>query len=56
MDGVLFIDHARDIDDANEKLSKYNLPAVEEDRLINEDKLEEEIQKNQTKDKEENND
>lgn len=56
LDGVLFIDHARDIDDANEKLSKYNLPAVEEDRLINEDKLEEEIQKNQTKDKEENND
>ena len=56
LDGVLFIDHARNIDDANEKLSKYNLPAVEEDRLINEDKLEEEIQKNQTKDKEENND
>ncbi len=56
LDGVLFIDHARDIDDANEKLSKYNLPAVEEDRLINEDKLEEEIQKKQTKDKEENND
>lgn len=56
LDGVLFIDHARDIDDANEKLSKYNLPAVEEDRLINEDKLEEEIQKNQTKDKKENND
>lgn len=56
LDGVLFIDHARDIDDANEKLSKYNLPAVEEDRLISEDKLEEEIQKNQTKDKEENND
>ncbi len=56
LDGILFIDHARDIDDANEKLSKYNLPAVEEDRLINEDKLEEEIQKNQTKDKEENND
>lgn len=56
LDGILFIDHARDIDDANEKLSKYNLPAVEEDRLINEDKLEDEIQKNQTKDKEENND
>lgn len=45
LDGILFIDHARDINDANEKLEKNNLPQVEQDKLIDEPKLEEEILK-----------
>ena len=43
LDGVLFIDHARNIDDANEKLAKHNLPNVEEEKLISEPELEEQI-------------
>ena len=43
LDGILFIDHARDINDANEKLTKNNLPLVEQDKLIEEKELEEEI-------------
>jgi len=49
LDGVLFIDHARDIDDANEKLAKNNLPEVEKDKLIEEPALEQEILKEATK-------
>ena len=45
LDGILFIDHARDIEDANEKLTKNNLPLVEQDKLVEEKELEEEIQK-----------
>jgi len=45
LDGKLFIDHCRNRFEANEVLKKYNLPPVEEDRLINEDFLEEEIVK-----------
>ena len=43
LDGKLFIDHCRNRFDANSVLSKYNLPSVEEDRLIDEDFLEDEI-------------
>lgn len=43
LDGTLFIDHCRNRFEANEALAKYNLPAVEDDKLINEDFLEEEI-------------
>ena len=43
LDGKLFIDHCRNRFDANNVLAKYDLPPVEEDRLINEDFLEEEI-------------
>ncbi len=45
LDGVLFIDHARNIEDANEKLAKNNLPQVEVENLISEPELEEEISK-----------
>ncbi len=45
LEGKLFIDHCRNRFEANEVLSKYNLPPVEEDKLINEDFLEEEIVK-----------
>lgn len=45
LDGKLFIDHCRNRFAANEVLKKFNLPPVEEDRLINEDFLEEEIVK-----------
>jgi peptide deformylase len=50
LDGILFIDHARDIDEANEKLTKNNLPLVEQDRIIEENELEEEILKEKNSD------
>jgi len=43
LDGKLFIDHCRNRFEANNVLQKYNLPSIEEDKLINEDELEEEI-------------
>ncbi len=43
LDGKLFIDHCRNRFECNNVLEKYNLPAIEDDRLINEDFLEEEI-------------
>lgn len=43
LDGVLFIDHSRNIFEATEVLNKNNLPQIEEDRLIKEDELEEMI-------------
>ena len=45
LDGKLFIDHCRNRFSANEVLRKFDLPPVEEDRLIDEDFLEEEIVK-----------
>lgn len=45
LDGKLFIDHCRNRFSANEVLKKYNLPPIEEDKLIDEDFLEEEIVK-----------
>lgn len=50
LDGILFIDHARNIDDANEKLTKYNLPNVEQEKLISEPELEKEIEESQKQD------
>ena len=46
LDGVLFIDHARDLDDANSKLEKYKLPPVELGKLLDEPELEKEISDN----------
>lgn len=43
LDGKLFIDHCRNRFDANNILAKYHLPPVEDDKLIEEDFLEEEI-------------
>ncbi|MBQ8475820.1 peptide deformylase [bacterium] len=45
LDGKLFIDHSRNRFAANEVLKKFNLPPVEEDKLIDEDFLEDEIVK-----------
>ena len=45
LDGKLFIDHCRNRFAANEVLEKYNLPPIEDDKLIDEDFLEEEISK-----------
>lgn len=45
LDGNLFIDHCRNRFEANEVLRKYNLNPIEEERLIDEDFLEEEIVK-----------
>ncbi|MBR2068928.1 MAG: peptide deformylase [Candidatus Gastranaerophilales bacterium] len=45
LDGKLFIDHCRNRFEANQVLQKYNLPPVEEDRLIDEEFLEDEIVK-----------
>lgn len=45
LEGKLFIDHCRNRFVANEVLKKFNLPPVEEDRLIDEDFLEDEIVK-----------
>ena len=45
LDGKLFIDHCRNRFEANEVLKKYNLPPIEEEKLIDEDFLEDEIVK-----------
>ncbi len=47
LDGILFIDHSRNIFEATEALNKNNLPQIEEDRLIKEDELEEQILANE---------
>jgi len=41
LDGILFIDHARNRFDADEKLEKQGLPHVEAEKLIDESDLEE---------------
>ncbi len=46
LNGVLFIDHARDINATNEVLEKCSLKNVEVENLLKEDKLEEEILEN----------
>ena len=43
LDGKLFIDHCRNRFAANQVLEKFDLPPVEEDKLIDEDFLEDEI-------------
>lgn len=45
LDGKLFIDHCRNRFEAEKVLSKYNLPPIQAEKLIDEDFLEEEILK-----------
>lgn len=45
LDGILFIDHCMNRFDADTVLSKYNLPPVDPDLLLDEKELEEEIAK-----------
>ncbi len=40
LDGILFIDHSRNIFETTEILKKYNLPQIEDDKLLNEEELE----------------
>ncbi len=46
LEGILFVDHARNRFEAEQGLKKYNLPPLEIDKLIEEGKLEEEIKAN----------
>ncbi|MBP3925262.1 peptide deformylase [bacterium] len=43
LDGILFIDHCINRFDANNELAKFNLPPVEEDKLLEETELENEL-------------
>jgi len=46
LDGILFIDHARNRFEVEQLLSQHNLPAPEIDKMIDEPELEAEINKN----------
>lgn len=46
LEGVLFVDHARSIMEASTLLNKYNLPNLDEAKLINEPEMEKEIASN----------
>lgn len=46
LDGTLFIDHARDIEETNTQLKLKNLPSVDINYLLREDELENEIKIN----------
>lgn len=43
LDGLLFIDHARNVIEASTLLAKYELPQLDESKLIDEKELEEQI-------------
>lgn len=51
LDGILFIDHARNRFEVEQLLSKNHLPPIEVEKLIEEEQLEEEIKENQPKGK-----
>ncbi len=53
LDGVLFVDHSRNIFEATEALKANNLPQLEDDKLLNEEDLESIILENEAKNKEE---
>ena len=46
LDGILFIDHCRNIEEANKILEEKGLQHVDETHLIEEDELEKEILEN----------
>lgn len=49
LEGILFIDHARNRFEIEQELSKHNLPPLELDKIIEEKDLEDEINKNLAK-------
>lgn len=51
LDGVLFVDHARNRFEVEELLKKHNLPPLELDKMIDETELEEEIRESLTEGK-----
>lgn len=53
LDGVLFVDHSRNIFETTEVLKANNLPQLEDDKLLNEEDLESIILENEAKNKEE---
>ena len=52
LDGILFIDHSRNIFDAIEVLRQNDLPSIEQDKMLDEPELEEEILKQESVNKE----
>ena len=52
LDGVLFVDHSRNVIETSMLLDKHGLPKLEEDKLIEEDELEKEILSKTPSDKE----
>ena len=52
LEGILFIDHSRNIFDAIEVLRQNELPSIEQDKIIDEPELEEEILKQESELKE----
>lgn len=52
LDGILFIDHSRNIFDAIEELRQNDLPSIEQDKILDEPELEEEILKQESVNKE----
>lgn len=52
LDGILFIDHSRNIFDAIEVLRQNDLPSIEQDKILDEPELEEEILKQESVNKE----
>ena len=52
LDGILFVDHSRNVIETSMLLDKYDLPKLEEDKLIEEDELEKEILARTPSDKE----
>lgn len=51
LEGILFIDHARNRFEVEQELSKHHLPPPEVEKIIEEPELEEQIQEKQTKEK-----
>lgn len=52
LDGILFVDHTRNVIETSMLLDKHGLPKLEEDRLIEEEELEKEILAKAPSDKE----
>lgn len=52
LEGILFIDHSRNIFDAIEVLRQNDLPSIEQDKMLDEPELEEEILKQESVNKE----
>ena len=52
LEGILFIDHSRNIFDAIEALRQNDLPSIEQDKMLDEPELEEEILKQESVNKE----
>ncbi len=53
LDGILFVDHARNRFEANAELAKHELPPIEDENLLNEDEMENIIQIAEVKEAEE---